>query len=367
MAEGGSFNEYALCDPEECRVVAIGRIGSGKSETGNSLLGKKAFSSHCSARAVTESCRCDSALRFGRRVVYIDTPGFFDIEKPKELIQQEIFKCIALSSPGPHAFLFITKVDRFTPEEKETIDLCEQLFGKEFYKHLVVVFTHKTKLDKDEKSLQQFIAEAPSALQDIFKRNENVCIAIENESSPDKKEEQMNKLFSLITNIVEKNEGKHFTNTAYVQMEEKLLKEEDTKRRSRAEQLAESIRQKKKSIKINRRNAKDEMQLLMGLISSLEISQDEGAVEEAGAIQTKINQSDADYQLLKQDLRRLRHELQRIDKESRECPKKPGLFRLDIRKMIEAKEGQVVFKFLKDYGPVILKTLLPFFLRLLTR
>ncbi|KAL3853383.1 hypothetical protein ACJMK2_016929 [Sinanodonta woodiana] len=367
MAECGSFNEFSAYDPEEFRVIGIGKVGSGKSETGNSLLGKKAFDSHCSAGAVTERCRFDSAVRFGKRVVYTDTPGYFDIEKPLEVIQREISKCIALSSPGPHAFLFITKVDRFTPEEKNTIDLCEELFGKEFYKHLVVVFTHKNKLDKDGKTLNQFIDESPSALQDVLRRNEHVCMAIDNESSPDEKEEQMKKLFSLITNVVEKNKGNHFTCTRYEQMEKKILKEENTERLSRAEELDRSINQKKTSIKMNRRKAKDDMELIKGLLSSLDTSQGECTTEEALLVQTRINQTDADHRQLEQDLRSLKDERQRIDKESRECPEKPGMFRHCIQKKIEADTGQLVFNFIKEYGPVMFRTVIPLFSWLLRR
>ncbi|KAK3579319.1 hypothetical protein CHS0354_029606 [Potamilus streckersoni] len=358
MAACGSNEEFGTISDEleEYRVVALGKNGNGKSATGNNFLGIETFISLCSAKSVTENCRCDSAIRFGKRLVYVDTPGFFDIEKPNEIIMKEIIKCKALSSPGPHAFLLIIKVDRFTPEEKNTIDLYEQIFGDEFYNHLIVVFTHKDKLDKSGKLLKQFTSEAPSDLQNVLSRNNNICIAIENEASPEVVEVQMKELFTLVTVVVGLNEGKHYTNTTYENIEKRLLKEEDKQRKTLMDNLTRTINDKKESLKQNNKDVKEEEELLLAYVFSLQSSTEAHSLEEAQSAEAKINKLYKENEQLKYKIIMMKDEIRRIKKESKDCPNKPGSFRENIRQMIESEEGQLVVNFLMEFGPTLLKS-----------
>ena len=104
---------------------------SGKSSTGNSLLhSRTAFHSVQSPVSITRKCElqksvCTDVHGRQRPLLVVDTPGFFDTDttRTNEAVERAITSGIFnMTSPGVHAFLIVLRVDRFSPEEKNTVD-----------------------------------------------------------------------------------------------------------------------------------------------------------------------------------------------------------------------------------------------------
>lgn len=128
---------------EGCRLLLIGKTGSGKSTTGNILFSDQVFESEMISSSVTRVCQTHTDAVNNRRVTVIDTPDFIysthtDFDSESELKR-------ALCEPGAHVILLILPLSTFTEQEKHFIDWFQQKFGAEALRFTLVLLTHADK------------------------------------------------------------------------------------------------------------------------------------------------------------------------------------------------------------------------------
>ncbi|CAF1236220.1 unnamed protein product [Didymodactylos carnosus] len=106
-------DSYGDSDPNEIRFILLGGTGLGKSSVANTLLGKEKFRADREFAPITKECQCGERMCQDKRLIVIDTPGFFDIEEMHQngTIDIEIVKTLEIAAPGPHAFLIVIKAD----------------------------------------------------------------------------------------------------------------------------------------------------------------------------------------------------------------------------------------------------------------
>ncbi|XP_026084764.1 uncharacterized protein LOC113060131 [Carassius auratus] len=229
QTESWKISSIGKCDlgntQADLRIVMVGKTGAGKSATGNTILGQKAFKEEFCSESVTGKCQQYQRRVEGRIISVIDTPGVCDTSMCERDLKVEVVRCVEMSLPGPHAFLLVIRLDvRFTAEEQYTVKWIQENFGEDALHYTIILFTRGDQL---KTSIEEFLT-TNKQMNELTKQCKAGYQVFDNTIED---QAQVRELLWKVDTLVKDNGGEHYTNQMYREAQRKIWEEEESQRK----------------------------------------------------------------------------------------------------------------------------------------
>ncbi|XP_024866780.1 GTPase IMAP family member 7-like isoform X1 [Kryptolebias marmoratus] len=239
----------SIIESTTIRILLLGKSGNGKSSLANTIFGETAFKVKNFNDLKTFVSEAKIKCINGRSITLIDTPGFFDQGRSEDEVKPELMRCITECAPGPHVFLIVFKVERYTEQEQAVTNEILQYFSDDALKYAVVVFTHGDQLPEGMK-IEQYVSQS-EGLRGLVKKCGDRCHVFdckywkntEQEDNYRSNQFQVAELLVTIDKMLMKNTGEFYTNAVLSEVEREIQEEAQRIRLSSKTTSEEEIRE----------------------------------------------------------------------------------------------------------------------------
>ena len=200
-------------------IVLAGITGAGKSSAGNFFLNRKEFQSKKGLLAVTDVSKASTAIIYGKRIKFIDTPGFFDGFKSTEENIRELSRAITLAKDGIHALVFVMNYNRFTTMCEKALEQLLHFKGIQPYIFVLLTQTENECITKEEtdKYIRDCLLshKCPDGLKDLMRKVNSRVVMLESFSYVKEgyRKQKCEELVKMVETIFKSNNNKMYTNS----------------------------------------------------------------------------------------------------------------------------------------------------------
>nr|XP_014337782.1 PREDICTED: GTPase IMAP family member 4-like [Bos mutus] len=181
-----------------------------------------------------------------------------EVEEYAEGNRPEITRCMVLTSPGPHALLLVIPLGRYTLEDQKATEKILTMFGERAREHMILLFTRKD--DLEGMDFCEYLKQAPTAIQELIRKFRDRYCVFNNKATGAEQENQREQLLALVQDVVDKCNGRYYTNNLYQKTEEEIQKQIQVLQENYRAELEREKAQIKQKFEEEIRKLKDELE-----------------------------------------------------------------------------------------------------------